>query len=128
LAMQLTLDSAMPLARALRLSLDATGNAAFALQYDAIAAAVEEGEELTVALSHGQLMPPDFLSMVAVAEEGGRIVEIMRHQAAHYHEEASRRTKAATGLASGLIWLIYAGLMIAAIFGLASNILGGLGR
>jgi type IV pilus assembly protein PilC len=128
LAMQLTLDSSMPLSEALHLSYDATGNAAFAHQAEVAAAAVQDGEELTVALSRGHFMPADFLGMVAVAEEGGRLVEMMRHQAAHYHEEAARRMQSATRLASGLIKLLYIALMALGIFQIAGGVIGVVGR
>jgi type IV pilus assembly protein PilC len=128
LAMQLTLDTSMPLAEALQLSYAAAGNAAFARHADAVAAAVQEGDELTVALSRGQFMPADFLGMVAVAEEGGRLVEMMRHQAAYYHEEANRRLQAATRLASGLIKVLYIVLMALGIFQIAGGVIGVVGR
>jgi type IV pilus assembly protein PilC len=124
LAMQLTLDTSLPLAEALQLSYAAAGNAAFARHADAVAAAVQEGDELTVALSRGQFMPADFLSMVAVAEEGGRLVEMMRHQAAYYHEEASRRMQSAMRLASGLIKVLYVVLMALGIFQIAGGVIG----
>jgi type IV pilus assembly protein PilC len=127
LAMQMTLDTALPLGKALRLSLEATGNAAFARQGDAIIGAVEEGEDLTVALGRGRLFPLDFLGMVAVAEEGGRVVEIMRHQASYYHQEAGRRMQALTRSATGLIWLVYVVFMVVAIFQVAGIYFGALG-
>jgi type IV pilus assembly protein PilC len=128
LAMQLTLDTSMPLTEALQLSYAAAGNAAFAQHADDVAAAVQDGEELTVALTRGQYMPSDFLSMVAVAEEGGRLVEMMRHQAAYYHEEAARRMQAATRLASGLIKVLYIVLMALGIFQIAGGVIGVVGR
>jgi type II secretory pathway component PulF len=128
LALQLTLDTSMPLREALELSYAAAGNAAFARHADTVASAVEEGDELSVALGRGQFMPPDFLSMVAVAEEGGRLVEMMRHQAAYYHEEASRRIQAATKLASGLIKVLYIVLMALGIFQIAGGVIGVVGR
>jgi len=128
LAMHLTLDTSMPLADALRLSFQATGNAAFADQAHAVIDAVQEGDELTVALSRGRLMPGDFLTMVAVAEEGGKLVEVMRHQAAHYQEEAERRLRGVTRLASSFMWVGYAALMIMGIFRIASSVMTGPGH
>ncbi len=127
LAMQLTLDAAVPLAEALRLSFDATGNAAFASQADAVQAAVEDGDDLTVALGSGRMFPTDFLTMIAVGEEGGRLVEIMRHQAANYQDEARRLMQGATRMASGLVWLVYAVFMVGAIFRIAGSVMGNVG-
>jgi type II secretory pathway component PulF len=128
LAMQLTLDTSLAIGKALRLSLEAAGNAVYLERADVIIGAVNDGEDLAVALSRGQVLPADFLSMVAVGEEGGRVVEIMRHQAAQYQEEAARRLKTLVGRITALIWLIYVCLMIVAIMNLAGIYLGALGR
>src|SRR5262249_47761861 len=74
IALEVTMDTALAIARALRLSLQATGNAAFVDRTPPIVEAVKSGEELTVALSRGQVFPADFLNMVAVGEEGGKLV------------------------------------------------------
>jgi type IV pilus assembly protein PilC len=127
LALQLTLDTSLPTARAVRLALQATGNGAYLNRAKAITEAIGDGEDLAVALGRGQIFPADFLSMAAVGEEGGRVVEIMRHQAAHYHEEAVRRLKALVGRLTMLIWLVYAGFMLFAILSLAGFYLRALG-
>jgi type II secretory pathway component PulF len=119
-ALQLTLETGMPIKQALRLSLQATGNAAFAAKTGVVVEAVKAGESLTEALSKCRLFPETFMSMVAMAEEGGRVPEIMRHQAEVYHEEAARRLTALTRMASGGVWLLYAIFMIVAIFKIAN--------
>jgi general secretion pathway protein F len=126
LAMQLTLDTALPIGKALRLSLQATGNAAFQQQADVIVTAVNHGETLTDALMRGGVFPFEFLTMVAVAEEGGRLVAIMEHQARHYQEEGERRLKALTATVTFLIWAGYILFMVVAILSLAQNYLGAL--
>jgi type II secretory pathway component PulF len=127
LAGHLTLDSSLATGKALRLSLEATGNAAFVSRADVIALAVEQGETITVALGRAQVFPMDFLNMVAVGEEGGRLVEMLRHQATHYQEEAERRLKALTATLTFLIWLFYIVFMVMAILQLAGVYLGALG-
>jgi type IV pilus assembly protein PilC len=127
LAMRLTLDTSMQLSDALRLSLQAGGNAAFAEQERDILDGVEDGEELAVALGRGPFMPAEFLTMVAVGEESGRLVETMRHQAAYYQDEAARRSKTAARVVTGLIWFSYVVLAAQAIIAIGSNILGGRG-
>jgi type II secretory pathway component PulF len=116
LAMQLTLDSAIPVAKAIRLSLQATGNAAFALQGDDMEVAIREGCELREALGRGAMMPATFIEMVGVGEEGGRLVEIMRHQAAAYQEEAGFRMQSLSRFISGAVWTSYAVFMTFMIF------------
>jgi type IV pilus assembly protein PilC len=127
LALQLTLDTSLPTAKAIRLSLDAAGNAVYRAKAGVITGAVGEGEDLTVALSRGQMLPADFLSMVAVGEEGGRVVEILRHQANHYQEEAGRRAQALARMLTFSIWFIYAAFMVLAILSLAALYLRPLG-
>jgi type IV pilus assembly protein PilC len=127
LALQLTLDTSLATGRAVRLSLEATGNAVYRDRAKVILAAIQDGEQLTVALGHGQIFPGDFLSMAAIGEEGGRIVEIMRHQAAQYQEEAARRLNGLVSNLTTLIWLVYVGFMVVAIFSLANLYLRPLG-
>ena len=127
MALRLTLDSGTSITRALKLSLRATGNGAYAGRADAVVESLKRGNSLTEALTKARIFPADFLNLVAVAEEGGRVPEMMRHQADYYHEEASRRLTTLTRLAALLIWLIYAAFMIWAIFQIASVYLGALG-
>jgi type II secretory pathway component PulF len=121
LAARLTLDSDLPIAEALRLGMLATGNAAYAARTEVVVQGVKEGEDLTTALSRAQIFPQDFLNMVAVGEEGGRVPEILRHQADHYHDEASRRMRALVRTATFCVWLAYATFTIIAIFSLAQH-------
>jgi len=119
-ALNLTMETGMPIKQAVRLSFQATGNAAFSSRTGAVLEAIKAGEDLTLALSKCRLFPEQFMSMVAMAEEGGRVPEILRHQAEYYHEEASRRLTALTRMATGGVWLVYAIFMIVAIFKIAS--------
>jgi type IV pilus assembly protein PilC len=127
LAMQLTLDTAMPITKAIRLSLHACGNQAFADQGPDMEVAIREGRDLTAALGLGPMMPSDFISMVAVGEEGGRLVEIMKHQAAHYQEEAGFRMQTLSRFISGTVWTCYAVFMTFMIFTLYKMYFGALG-
>jgi type II secretory pathway component PulF len=127
LALQLTLDTGMPVAQALRLSLAATGNAAYAARTDVVVGALAEGNDLALALSAAGIFPEDFRNMVAVGEEGGRVPEIMRHQARHYHEESERRLTALTRLATGGVYVAYIIFMVIAILKVAGLYLGALG-
>lgn len=127
MAVHVTLDSGMPIVSAMRLSLEATGNAALASKADVITRAIKNGEDLTLAMSRGQIFPAEFMNMIATGEEGGQVPEIMRHQAKYYFEEASRRLTTLTRLATFGVWLLYAVFMIIAIFKIAGMYLGALG-
>jgi type II secretory pathway component PulF len=52
---------------------------------------VRRGGELTQALSRTHLFPQEFLHVIAVGEESGRLSEVLQQQAEHYQEESSRR-------------------------------------
>lgn len=126
LALQLTLDSGLPIVKGLRLSLQASGNAAYADRAAVVTAALKRGETLYQALTASGLFSDEFLSVIDSAEAGGRVPEMMRHQAEQYQEEASRRLTTLTRAATGLVWLAYAGFMIWAIFRVAGIYFGAL--
>jgi type IV pilus assembly protein PilC len=127
LALGLTMETGMSVTQALRLSLRATGNAAFVTRTPLIVNSLKAGDDLSVSLTKGQIFPFDFRNIVAVAEEGGRVPEMMRHQARHYQEEAERRMTALTRAASFSVWIIYAVFMVILIMRLASYYLKALG-
>lgn len=116
LCLKLTLETALPLPRAVRLCLRATGNGHFLSRSEVIGRAIKDGEELSEALSRARVFPEEFLSIVATAEEGGRLPEVMAQQAEFYAEESERRLKVLTATASFLVWLLTAGLIIFMIF------------
>jgi type IV pilus assembly protein PilC len=127
LALQMTLDSGMSVAQAVRLALAATGNGAFVGATPAAEQALKKGEPLTAALSKTGLFSREFLDMVAVGEESGRVPEVLRHQAQHYAEEAQQRMTALSRTITGAVWLAYVVFMAAAIFQIAGIYLRALG-
>ncbi len=88
---------------------------------------MRRGEELTVTLSDSRLFPEDFQHMIAVAEESGRLDQVLAHQAEHYHEESGRRLAVLTGLAGYGVWLLVGLIIIVAIFRIATWYIGLLG-
>ena len=116
LALHLTLETGMAIAKALALSLRATGNAAFAAKTRMVQDALRSGEDLTLALTQTRLFPEEFLHILAVGEEGGRVPEVMRQMADQYEEEAERRLAVLTKMAGFGVWLVIACLIIFAIF------------
>jgi type II secretory pathway component PulF len=122
-ALRLTFETAMPTARALRLALRATGNHAFMERGEGIEAAVRAGKDLTLSLGQSGRFPEDFRNILAVAEESGRLTEVLREQAEYYHEEAGRRLTVLTSLASYGVWFVVGGLIIFVIFRLFGSYL-----
>ncbi len=119
LALGLTLDTGLSVVKALRLSLRATGNAAYVSRTPLIVRSLKSGEDLSTALAGAQIFPPDFQNILAVSEEGGRVPEAMRHQAKRYQEEAVVRMTALTRAAGFGVWVIYAAFMVVLIMRLA---------
>lgn len=124
LALRLTLETAMPIARALRLSFRATGNDAFAAVSEIAERSVKSGDELTVALAKTRLFPEQFRHVLAVGEESGRLTDVLEHQGDQYAEESERRMKALAAAAAWGVWLIVAGLIVFCIFRIALSYIG----
>ena len=116
LALQLTLDTGLSIAKALRLSLESTGNAYFASGAGGIALSLKNGCPLHEALQTSGFFDADFIDMVMSGEEGGRVPEMMRHLAEQYQDETKRRMTTVTGLAAGAIAVGVAGFIIFFIF------------
>jgi type II secretory pathway component PulF len=106
LALRMTMQTGMSITRAVRLSLKATGNEAFAAAAPELKASLTEGDDLSVALGKSRLFPEEFLNIIANAEEGGRLTEVLEHQTEQYQEEAGRRMTALTWVASILLWVM----------------------
>jgi type II secretory pathway component PulF len=116
LALHLMLDSGVSVARALQLALLATDNAAFLAAYPKVEAGIQGGHGVAASLARARLFPQRFLGVIAVAEESGQLPEALRYQAAEYDEDSRRRLTLLTQVASGLVWLLIAVLLIATIF------------
>lgn len=124
IALRLTMNTGMPIASALRLSMRGTGNAAFTSREEIVREAVRSGDDLTKALGQAGVFPEDFLNIMANAEEGGRVPEVMQHQAEYYEEESSRRLTILSRAASWGVYFIIACILIFMIMRIAGSILG----
>jgi len=112
LALRLTMETGMPIARALRLSMRATGNQAFASRAEDVVDSVRTGKDLTQTLRQCGLFTEEFLNILASAEEGGRVVEVMAHQADYYEEESRRKMTILTRVASWGFYAFVAAMLI----------------
>jgi type IV pilus assembly protein PilC len=128
LTMRLTMDSSMPVVKAVKLCFQATGNAAFAKDGQKVQDAVRAGDNLSEALARCSLLPDEFLSIVASAEQGGRVPEAMAHQAEYYEEESVRRLAVLTKVAGFAVWAFVAALIIMAIFRLFGIYMGAINQ
>jgi type IV pilus assembly protein PilC len=124
LALRLTLETGMPIARALRLSFRATGNDAFAAVSDIAEKSVKSGADLTVALAKTRVFPEQFRQVIEVGEESGRLTDVLEHQGQQYAEESERRLKALAAAAGWGVWLVVAGIIVFCIFRIALSYIG----
>lgn len=127
-ALRLTMNTAMPIGQALKLSLRATGNTAFAAKTKMVQQSIRRGNELTMALGETGLFPDLFMSSLAVGEESGQVPEVLGRLAEQYHEEAGRRMNALAAVAAYGVWALVAGLIVFAIFRIALSYISLLGQ
>jgi len=127
MALRLTTETGMSIVQAMRLSLSATGNAAFTARSEQIEVELRRGEELTSSLTKSGLFPEEFRHMIAIAEESGTLDQVLAHQAEHYQDESGRRLAALTSLTGYCVYGFVALVIIIAIFRIANWYIGLLG-
>ncbi len=123
-ALKLTMDSSLAAHRAVQRSLLVSGNSAYEACADAVAAQIKRGREIAEVLRECDLFPEEFLQAIHTGEQTGELPEVMGRQADYYQEEAGRRMRTLTIVASFLVWLFVAALIIWAIFRIALSIFG----
>ncbi len=128
MSMYLTIDAGVPIKDAARLSLEATGNHAYASRVPAVERTIASGDDLTSALTGHGLFPAEYLAIVETAEIGGREPEVFKKQAEQYHEHATRRLKALAASAAWGVWLLVAIFIIAFIFSIFNQYLAALNQ
>ena len=120
LAMQLLLETSVAIDKSVKMSLSATEMASYASRGEIIAKELKKGKELRRVLAKHSNFPEDFIRAVGVGEESGRLPDVMKRQAKHYEQESTRRLKQLTSTLAMVVWLFVAGLIVFAIFRLAS--------
>jgi type IV pilus assembly protein PilC len=126
MGMSLTMEAGVPIPRAVRLALNATGNTAYAAAGDKLAAYLAQGGTLADGLRETGLFPEEFEGAVDAAEVAGTEPEIFHRLAGQHNEEAGRWLRRLAGAAAGLTWLLVAIFIIAFIINLVSQYLGAL--
>jgi len=125
--LSLALDAGMEIRRAVRLSLRSTNHATFLDSLENIDRDLEQGHSLHEAFTETRCFPRDFLDVVAVGEESGRLVESLALQTRQYREQAQSATATLTMLASVAVWALIAVFIIIMIFQLAPFYFSALG-
>ncbi len=124
MGMGLTMEAGVPVPEALRLSLNATNNAAYAAAIPKAQAGVEQGNTLTEALKETWLFPEEYLAIVETAEVSGKEPDTFERQAKWYHEEAARRMAMLATAAGWAVWVLVAAFIVAFILSMAFMYIG----
>jgi type IV pilus assembly protein PilC len=120
-AMNVTFHTGMDVRRALRLSLQSTQTAHFTDQIEGIERAVAAGESLYEAFRDTGAFPPEFVDVLHVGEESGKLPEAMGRLSAQYRSRAEAALTTSATVGAFLIWALVAMLIIAVIFRFYSN-------
>src|SRR5262245_65592943 len=78
--LRLTMETGMPITRAVDLSLRATDNDAFVSRSAMVRERLRAGDELAPSLARTRLFPEEVENILATAEEAGRLTEVLEHQ------------------------------------------------
>lgn len=105
LAQRLTLETALSMPKAVRLSLRATDNAAFVAGAEKIVPRLRKGETLADSLAPTGLFPTEFLHVITVGEESGKLPEVLEQQATQYEEESNLRMTILSWAVAALVFL-----------------------
>ncbi len=122
--LNLTMQTGMPLAQALRLALRSTHHQVYTNHQPGILAAVARGDDVSSALSATGEFPRDFLDVLEVGERSGRVPEQMDLLARQYQERAQQSLTALTIVAGFAVWALVALLIIVMIFRIFSFYVG----
>ena len=116
LTMFLMSEAGVLVSEALERSFEATDNGAFAAQAGTAGGALQNGSSLTEALTQTSLFPWEYLEVVRVAEESGKLLDQFDWLASHYIEKAENAMATLTTVIARLIWLMVVLFIVKCIF------------
>ena len=114
--MHLTMNTSIPLRRAIALSLRSTQNACYIDQIPAIDAEIAAGHTIHEAFCRAGGYPAEFLDTLAVGEESGKVVESMGRLARQYTEQARAAIGVLTVIAGVAVYILVGAVIILMIF------------
>jgi type IV pilus assembly protein PilC len=115
-ALHLALNTEMDVRRALRLSLNSSGNALFTDQIKVIEAEIGAGNSIYEACLAAGCFPADFLDALAVGEQSGKLVESMGRISRIYQDQARTALTVLNTLAAFAVFALIAAILIFLIF------------
>lgn len=124
LAMRMTLDSGMSILQAMRLSLLATDNGAFAALAPEMTTGLRRGESLHDVMQQHRVFPDEFLEMLYSAEQSGTVPEAMGRLSTHYNEQAEHQLAILNTALGWFVWGLVAAMIVFFIFRIFLTYLG----
>lgn len=116
-------EGGVPVAESLRRAFEGTNNGAFAARAGLAVQTVDKGGTLTDALLATGLFPPEYMEVISVAEESGKVSERLDWLAKNYGERAEAAMGALVNVAAKLIYAAVAIIIIIFIFRIFSQYL-----
>jgi type IV pilus assembly protein PilC len=124
--MYLMYEAGIPITEALERSLAATDNGAFAARAQTAVETIQRAGTLTEALRSTGLFPGEYLDIIAVAEESGKVSERLDWLSSHYAEKAESAMSMLATTIAVLIWLSVAVVIVFFIFTFFMRYIGGI--
>jgi type IV pilus assembly protein PilC len=120
-SLSMALNAGVDARKSMKLALRSTRNRHFMSQGKLIDQTIMEGQSFHEALQITGIFPRDFLDAFETAEISGTQSESLDQLAVYYQEKAETAAKMLTRVASVLIWIMTAGIIIMLIFQLFND-------
>ena len=117
----MALNAGVDARKSMQLALRSTHNQHFLSQRKLIDETIMKGQSFYESLQITGLFPRDFLEAFQTAEISGTQSESLDRLAVYYQEKAETAAKMLTRVASILIWIVTAGIIIMLIFQLFND-------
>lgn len=112
LVMHLMMEAGAPMQRSLESAFGATGNAVFVARGRRAVQEIKQGATMSAALAATGLFPVDYLEMLQVGEESGKLSEQFNRLSAECAERAEFALNLLARAAAAAVWLAVVGVMI----------------
>jgi type II secretory pathway component PulF len=112
----MALDAGVDAKRSVELAILATQNPFYLSRTPAVVTTIGRGDPFYQAFRDAQGFPTDFLDEMEAAEISGTLSESLVRMAREYNDRARTALMVLTGVATALIWVTFAAILIALIF------------
>ncbi len=116
-----SLEAGMHIKESLQTAFEASANEVFKAGCPIAVKTVENGESITSALDNTRLFDNEYIEVVSVAEESGKIVERMQWLTEHYREKTTTALTILSSVFGKLIWITVAVFILYFIFNIFST-------